>query len=95
MLIIVVVVIVALGDSSSSSSISSPSLETSKGRTICRWSLENMYLVIVPDRDMEFDNMYYQWTCGIISYASDEIPPLHNKDHTCYDKNISPMTDMQ
>ena len=63
---VVVVVIVALGDSSSSSSISS--LETGKGRTICRWSLENMYLVIVPDRDMEFDNMYYQWTCGIIDY---------------------------
>ena len=66
--VVVVVVIVALGDSSSSSSISSPSLETSKGRTICRWSLDNMYLVIVPDRDMEFDNMYYQWTCGIIDY---------------------------
>ena len=33
------------------------------------------------------DNMYY-WTCGIIAYASDEIPSLDNKDHTCYDKNI-------
>ena len=32
--------------------------------------------------------MYYYWTCGIIAYASDEIPSLDNKDHTCYDKNI-------
>lgn len=50
--VVVVGVIVALGDSSSSSSISSPSLETGKGRTICGWSLENMYLVKVPDRDI-------------------------------------------